>query len=407
MGIEGKKILIGVTGGVAAYKALEVVRLLGAAGARCQAVLTRSATELIRPESFEALTGRRAVWDLWTSDREFRSSQAFGPETKPIHIDIAQSADLFLVAPATANIIAKMAAGIADDLLTTAYLAATCPVAVAPAMNSFMWAHKTTERNIARLREDGVRIIDPDEGDLACGYRGKGRLASPERIAGVAREMLDRPGDLSGRKVLVTAGRTEEAIDPVRVITNRSSGRMGAALAGECVRRGAEVIFVAGALSIAPPEGVRVVEAATARAMADAVLREGPACDVVLMAAAVGDFRPREPSGAKLKRSGPVRVEFEPTEDILEAVSARRGSIRVLAGFALETESPEERGREKMVKKKLDLIVVNRPEVPGGGIGREETEALLLGRDGFREEIPLASKASIAARIVDRIVAML
>ncbi len=407
MAIEGRKILVGVTGGVAAYKTLEVVRLLGAAGARCQAVLTRSATELIRPESFEALTGRRAVWDLWTSDREARPSDAFAPETKPIHIDIAQSADLFLVAPATANILAKMAAGIADDLLTTAYLAATCPVVVAPAMNSFMWAHKTTERNLARLREDGVRIIDPEEGDLACGYRGKGRLASPERIVAVVREMLDRPGDLAGRRILVTAGRTEEAIDPIRVLTNRSSGKMGVALAGECARRGAEVVFVAGVLSVAPPAGVRVIEATTARAMAEAVLREGPACDAVLMAAAVGDYRPREFSGEKMKRSGPIRIELEPTEDILETLAARRGSIRVLAGFALETGSPEARGLEKMKRKKLDLIVVNRPDVPGGGIGREKTEAILLGRDGYREEIPLASKASIAARIADRVAAML
>jgi phosphopantothenoylcysteine decarboxylase/phosphopantothenate--cysteine ligase len=405
--IDGKKVLLGVTGGVAAYKALEVARLLSTSGARCQAVLTRSAVELIRPESFEALTGRRAVWDLWTSDRDFRPGVAFGPETKPIHIDLAQSADLFLVAPATANILAKMAAGVADDLLTTAYLAATCPVVVAPAMNVHMWEHKTTRRNLARLVEDGVRVIDPDEGDLACGYRGKGRLASPERILAVVREMLGVAGDLSGRRVLVTAGRTEEPVDPVRVLTNRSSGRMGVAVARACARRGAEVVFVSGVLSVAPPEGVRVVEAPTARAMADAVLREGPSCDAVVMAAAVGDYRPKEFSPEKLKRSGPLRLELEPTEDILLALSERRGGIRVLAGFALETDSPEERGLEKMKKKKLDLIVVNRPEVPGGGIGMEKTEALLLGRDGHREPIPLASKDAIAARIVDRIAAML
>jgi phosphopantothenoylcysteine decarboxylase/phosphopantothenate--cysteine ligase len=399
-----------VTGGVAAYKALEIVRLLTTAGARCQAVLTKSATELIRPESFEALTGRKAVWDLWASDTLFRAPVAFGPESKPIHIDMGQSADLFLVAPATANILAKMATGIADDLLTTSYLAATCPVVVAPAMNLYMWNHKTVQRNIARLREDGVRVIEPDEGDLACGYRGKGRLASPERIVAIVREMLAAPGPLSGRRVLVTAGRTEEAIDPVRVLTNRSSGRMGVAVADAAAGLGAEVVFVAGALSVAPPRGARVIEATTARSMAEAVLREGPSSDVVVMAAAVGDWRPKRESDKKLKRSGSLTLELEPTEDILEALGRSRGSIRVLVGFALETGAPEEaaaRGLEKLKKKALDLIVVNRPETPGGGIGREATEAVLLGKDGYREEIPLSSKDAIAARIMDRIVAMI
>ncbi len=407
MGIEGRKILVGVTGGVAAYKALEIVRLLSASGARCQAVLTRSATELIRPESFEALTGRKAVWDLWASDTMFRAPVAFGPESKPIHIDMAQSADLFLVAPATANVLAKMAAGIADDLLTTAYLAATCPVVVAPAMNVYMWNHPATKRSVARLVEDGVRVIEPDEGDLACGYRGKGRLAAPERIALVVHEMLAAKGPLSGRSVLVTAGRTEEALDPVRVLTNRSSGRMGTEIARAFAARGADVLLVAGVLSVDPPDGVRVIEATTARAMSEAVLREGPARDVVVMAAAVGDWRPKAVSDTKLKRAGELRLDLEPTEDIVRALGEKRGKIRVLAGFALETEEAEARGLEKMERKNLDLIVVNRPEVPGGGIGRGSTEAVLLGRDGYREAIGLSSKDAIAARIVDRIARML
>ncbi|MFH1279557.1 MAG: bifunctional phosphopantothenoylcysteine decarboxylase/phosphopantothenate--cysteine ligase CoaBC [Candidatus Eisenbacteria bacterium] len=407
MTIRGKNVLVGVTGGVAAYKALEVVRLLTVSGARVQAVMTRAATELVRPESFEALTGRRAAWDLWTSDREFRPAVAFGEETKPIHIDMAQRADLFLIAPATANVIAKLAGGIADDLLTTAYLAATCPVAVAPAMNKFMWEHRATKRNVARLREDGVRIIDPDEGDLACGYRGVGRLASVETIAAVAREMLAAAGDFSGRKVLVTAGRTEEPIDPVRVITNRSSGRMGAAVAREFARRGAEVIFVAGAMDVDPPEGVRLVPARTADAMAKAVMDDGPACDAVVMAAAVGDWRMKKAAEGKMKRGGGVTLELEPTEDIIGALSMKRGSIRALVGFALETEEVEARAREKMEKKGLDLVVANRPDVPGGGIGRDETEVLILGKDGAREDVPLASKESIAARIADRVRALL
>jgi len=407
LAIKGKNILIGVTGGVAAYKALEVVRLFARQGGRCQAILTAAATELIRPESFEALTGRRAAWDLWKSDREFRPPVAFGPETKPIHIDMAQRADIFLVAPATANVIGKMAAGIADDLLTTAYLAATCPVAVAPAMNKYMWEHPATKRNVARLVEDGVMIIAPDAGDLACGYQGVGRLASPERIVAESVEILAGSGDLAGRTVMITAGRTEEPIDPVRVLSNRSSGRMGVALANECARRGAEVIFVSGALSVHRPVSARVIEATTVDAMSRAVLAEGPACDVVIMAAAVGDYRPKEVAGEKMKREGSLTLELEPTEDILKKLGDNRGSIRVLAGFALETDDAGARGREKMERKGLDLIVVNRPDVPGGGIGGKSTEAIILGRDGAREEIPLTVKREIAAKIVDRVAALL
>jgi len=405
--LKGKRVLLGVTGGVAAYKALEIVRLLARSGAECQVVMTRSATELIRPESFEALTGRKAAWDLWESDRAFRPAVAFGPETKPIHIDMAQSAGLFLVAPATANVIAKMSAGVADDLLTTAYLAATCPVLVAPAMNKFMWRHPATQRNVARLAEDGVKIVPPEEGDLACGYEGVGRLAAPEAIVEAARALLAGTGDLAGRKILVSAGRTEEPLDPVRVLSNRSSGRMGVALAAEAARRGAEVVFVHGALSVSPPEGCEVVEALTAAAMESEVLCLGPDCDGVIMAAAVGDFRPKEFSREKKKRSGPVTIELEPTADILAELSKKRGGLRVLVGFALETESPEERGLEKLKKKGLDLVVVNRPDVKGGGIGEEKTEVVLLGKDGFRAEIPLTSKREIARAIMDRVASLL
>ncbi len=408
MTIKGRNVLIGVSGSVAAYKALEVVRLLTSSGARCQAILTRSACELVRPESFEALTGRRAAYDLWESDRDFRPAVSFGEETKPIHIDLARRADLFLIVPATANVLARMAAGVAGDLLTTAYLAATCPVAAAPAMNKFMWEHPATARNVARLRGDGVRIIGPGEGPLACGYGGVGRLAAVEEIVEAAREILSVAGDLAGRKVLVTAGRTEEAIDPVRILTNRSSGRMGVALAEECARRGADVIFVTGALSVPPPSGVEVVETLSVEAMSRAVLETGPGCDAVIMAAAVGDYRPRERSPKKLKRSGPLTIELEPTEDILKKLGESRGSIRVLAGFALETDSAEERGLEKLKKKGLDLIVVNRPDLPGGGgIGSDKTEAVILGRDGSREEIALTTKTEIARKIVDKVAAIL
>ncbi|MBN1825182.1 MAG: bifunctional phosphopantothenoylcysteine decarboxylase/phosphopantothenate--cysteine ligase CoaBC [Candidatus Eisenbacteria bacterium] len=407
MRISGKKILIGVTGGVAAYKALETARLLVKEGALCQAVLTKDAARLVRPESFEAITGRKAACDLWEDERAFRPAVPFGPESRPIHIALAQDADLFLVAPATANVMAKMAAGVADDLLTTAYLAATCPVVVAPAMNKFMWLHPATQRNEERLRRDGVHIVDPDEGELACGYEGVGRLASPERIVRFVTDILSPDGELAGKKILITAGRTEEPIDPVRVITNRSSGRMGVALARAGLRRGAEVVFLSGALSVPPPEGIWLVDTPTAERMTKATLDIGPSCDVVVMAAAVGDYRPKKVETEKVKRSGPRTLELEPTRDILAALSGSRGSIRVLVGFALEMNEEEQRAREKLERKGLDLIVANRPEVPEGGIGKDSTEAILIGKDGFREEVPLSSKDVLAERIMDRVAYLL
>ncbi len=348
--IDGKRILVGVTGGVAAYKTLDVIRCLTREGASCQVVMTRSAAMLIRPESFEAITGRRAAVDLWESDRDFRPAEAFGDAAKPIHIDLAQKADLFLITPATANVIAKMAAGIADDLLTTAYLAADCPVLAAPAMNCFMWEHPTVKRNAERIAADGVRIIPPGTGDLACGYSGPGRVAEPaEQVEAVIETLSGADSnDLAGRRLVVTAGRTEEPIDPVRVLTNRSSGRMGVAIARAARRRGADVTLVAGALSVEPPGGVDVVEARTVEAMASAVRSAAKGCDVLIMAAAVGDFRPKKTSAKKRKREGDFILELEPTEDILRSVGENRQSIGVLVGFALETENLEQNGRRKL-----------------------------------------------------------
>lgn len=404
MRIKGKNILLGITGGVAIYKSLEVIRQLTTEGANCQAIMTRSATQMVRPELFEAITGRRVAADLWESDRDFRPAEAFGPETRPIHIDMAQSADFFLVTPATANVMAKMAAGIADDLLTTSYLAATCPVAVAPAMNKFMWLHESTQRNLRTLRADGVLVVPPESGDLACGYEGVGRVAEPETQVAFVIEQLGREGgDLAGKRVLVTAGRTEEAIDPVRILTNRSSGRMGCAIAREAARRGAEVTMVHGALSVALPEGIRAIEARSVSAMAEAVRREAAKSDIVIMAAAVGDFRPSKTSESKQKRKGPITLDLEPTEDILASIGSKRNGIEVLVGFALETDDIEKHGRAKLEKKGLDLIVVNRPHVNGGGIDQDATEAVILGANGTREEIPLAAKSEIARKIIDQV----
>ncbi len=415
MKIDGKKVLIGVTGGIAAYKALDVIRRLTREGADCQVVMTSSATRLVCPESFEAITGRRVAVDMWESDRDFRSAEAFGPSVKPIHIDLAQKADLFLITPATANTIARMAAGIADNLLTAAYLAADCPVVAAPAMNSLMWEHGATRRNVDRIAGDGVRIIPPGTGELACGYSGPGRVAEPADQVAVVLEMLTADsgsgdkggGDLKGRRVVVTAGRTEEPIDPVRVLTNRSSGRMGVAIAAEAKRRGADVTLVAGALSVHKPRGVEVVDARTVSEMAASVREAARNCDVLIMAAAVGDFRPKAVFESKQKRKGATTIELEPTEDILQSIGESRGSIDVLVGFALETDDLEENGKKKLEKKKLDLIVINRPDIPGGGIDKECTEVIVLGRDGDRIEIPLTSKSEIAVKLLDRVVSCL
>ena len=398
-----------MTGGIAAYKTLDVIRRLTREGAACQVIMTSSAARLVCPESFEAITGRRVAVDLWESDRDFRPDEAFGPSAKPIHIDLAQKADLFLITPATANTIARMAAGIADNLLTTAYLAADCPVLAAPAMNCFMWEHATTKRNIRQLADDGVRIIAPGTGDLACGYSGPGRVAEPADQVEAVLEVLGTGdgGDLNGRRVVVTAGRTEEPIDPVRVLTNRSSGRMGVAIAAEAKRRGADVTLVAGAISVHKPRGVEVVEARTVSDMGARVREAVRDCDVLIMAAAVGDFRPKKVSDTKQKRKGDMTLELEPTEDILQSIGEARGSIGVLVGFALETNDLEKNGQKKLEKKKLDLVVINRPDIPGGGIDRESTEVIILGKDGERDEIPLSSKSEIAGKLLDRVVSCL
>ena len=334
----GKRIVLGVSGGIAAYKSAELARRLQDRGFSVRVVMTASAQKFVTPLTFAALTGERVITGLFDSDSgDATLSSAID------HIGVAQEADLLLVAPATADILAKFAHGIADDFLTTTHLAYTGPVLVAPAMNSNMWAHAATAANIATLRARGVHIVEPDAGELACGMVGPGRLAEPDRIADAAERILNVPAisqDLAGKRVLITAGPTREPIDPVRYISNRSSGKMGFALAEEARDRGASVTIVSGPASAAPPSGCKIVPVETAQQMYDRVMENLDAAQIVVMAAAVADYRPASPAPRKIKkddRPAPA-VELEPTQDILKAVGASKGS-RILVGFAAESEN--------------------------------------------------------------------
>ncbi|HJU54774.1 MAG TPA: bifunctional phosphopantothenoylcysteine decarboxylase/phosphopantothenate--cysteine ligase CoaBC, partial [Pyrinomonadaceae bacterium] len=330
----GKRVALGVSGGIAAYKAAEILRGLQRAGCNVRVAMTQRACEFITPLTFRALSGSHVIVDDYAADN---------PD--PIaHITFSQSVDLFVIAPATANIIAKFANGVADDFLTSTYLASNAPVLVAPAMNTTMWNHPATRRNLRQLRADGVRVVEPDSGEMACGTFGPGRLSEPERIVAAALAMLHeassrQSGDLAGEKVLITAGATREELDPVRFLSNRSSGRMGFALAEAARARGAEVTIVAGSTSVEPPAGVKVVRALSADEMRAAVMTEVASASVFIAAAAVADYRPASRAESKIKKSGErLTLELEPTPDILAEVSANRRNGLVVVGFAAETD---------------------------------------------------------------------
>lgn len=428
--LAGKRVLVGVTGSVAAYKACDLVRELGRRGAVVTVVMTRSARALVTPETFRALTGREVYSELFPDPPERTLGEPFAPADQPIHIKLAAQADLLAVVPATANVIAKMAAGIADDLLTTLLLVARCPVVVAPAMNPYMLDHPTVRANLAALGARGVRFVDPEVGLLACGYEGEGKLASLEALLlGVERAAaalppepgtpLGAPGSgaappiaarpLAGRRVLVTAGRTEEPIDPVRCLTNRSSGRMGFALAAEARDRGAAVLVVAGRTDVPPPLGLGVVRVATAREMAEATRARAADADVVLMCAAVSDWRPASPSAEKIKKRGRrgLTLALEPTEDILAGLGASKRDGTILVGFALETTGALAEGRRKLREKNLDLVVVNAAGEPGSGPGADSNRVTLVDRRGRVAALPLLPKREAAARILDAVEALL
>jgi len=393
--LAGRRVLLGVTGGIAAYKACVLTRLLTQAGAAVQVVMTPSATRFVGTDTFAALSGRPTYTEVWEEPGSV------------LHVRLARGADVAVVAPATANVIAKLSGGIADDLLTSTLLEATCPLVVAPAMHSGMWEHPATQANVRALEERGTVVVGPASGPLAAGDEGVGRMAEPEDILAAVEEAASRGRDLAGRRIVVTAGPTWEPIDPVRFVGNRSTGRMGFAVAREAFARGADVTLVVGPGTVQPPEGPRLVEVGTAEEMRMAVLEAADDADAVVMAAAVADFRPREAAPSKLKKEGgPPGLELVPTPDILAELGEVKGD-RILVGFAAETEEVEEAGRTKLVAKRLDLLVANEVGREGTGFGSEENHAAILSKAGVDEPLREWTKAELAAAICDRLSKML
>jgi phosphopantothenoylcysteine decarboxylase/phosphopantothenate--cysteine ligase len=391
------KIALGVSGGIAAYKSAEIVRLLQDRGIGVQVVMTRAAQEFVRPLTFAALSGEKVITDLFGTDE----SQA-NVESAIEHIAVAQSIDALLVAPATADVLAKFAQGIANDFLSTLYLATTAPVVVAPAMNVNMWNHAATQANLEILRKRGVRVVEPGSGYLACGMTGAGRLAENETIVAALLEALGASQDLAGETVLITAGPTREKIDPVRYLTNRSSGRMGYAIAEAALRRGARVLLVSGPAAITPPGAAELTRVETAEEMRAAVLKLLPESTVVIKAAAVADFRPKAALGQKIKRKGPMTLELEPTADIL-AELARWKTSQVIVGFAAETNDVLENARNKLAAKSLDAIVVNDVSREGVGFDSERNAVTIITHDEVLE-VPETSKWEVAQRVLDQVV---
>jgi phosphopantothenoylcysteine decarboxylase/phosphopantothenate--cysteine ligase len=391
------KIALGVSGGIAAYKAAEIVRLLQERGIRVQVVMTRAAQEFVRPLTFAALSGEKVITDLFGSE-----DQQANLESAIEHIAVAQAIDALLVAPATADVIARFAQGIANDFLTTLYLATTAPVVIAPAMNVNMWNHEATQANIEILRKRGVRIVDPGTGYLACGMTGAGRLADNEAIVAAVLEVLGASQNLAGETVLITAGPTREKIDPVRYITNRSSGRMGYAIAEAALRRGARVLLVTGPTAIPAPEAAEVTRVETAEQMREAVLNLLPQSTVVIKSAAVADFRPKAAAGQKIKRKSPMTLELEPTSDIL-AELARAKTSQVIVGFAAETENVLENARKKLAAKSLDAIVSNDVSREGVGFDSDRNAVTIITHDEV-VEVPETTKWEVAQRVLDQVV---
>jgi phosphopantothenoylcysteine decarboxylase/phosphopantothenate--cysteine ligase len=395
------RVLVGVSGGIAAYKAAELVRVLQRQAVDVHVVMTKAACKFVQPLTFAALSGHKVITSLWddagTSDGAYDSSIE--------HISEAQWADAVVVAPATANILAKYAHGIADDFLTTMLLATTAPVLVAPAMNVNMWEHAATQANLEILRQRGVRVIEPGTGELACGTVGAGRMAEPAAIADAVLCAMGRCHDLAGEIVLVTAGGTREALDPVRFIGNRSSGKMGYALADAAQCRGAKVILISGPSALHPPSHCELVKVTTADQMREAVLTRMKEATLVIKAAAVADYRPVNVSEQKLKRTGPLTLELAPTEDILAEVVRRRRPGQLIVGFAAETQNPKENGRAKLLAKGADAIVVNDVSGEGTGFDVDSNAATFLTLSTAIElhEMP---KRQLADRILDEILTL-
>ncbi|MGH9375921.1 MAG: bifunctional phosphopantothenoylcysteine decarboxylase/phosphopantothenate--cysteine ligase CoaBC [Terriglobia bacterium] len=394
------RVALGVSGGIAAYKAAELLRLLQNRGIEVQVIMTRSAREFIAPLTFAALSGRKVITDLF----ELAEGSA-SAESAIEHIAVAQSVDALVIAPATADVLAKLAHGIADDFLTTTALATRAPLILAPAMNVNMWEHAATRANIDTLRGRGALIVDPEPGELACGMTGPGRLAEIETIAQTVCSVLGLRDDMRGETVLVTAGPTVEPIDPVRHLSNRSSGKMGYALAEASQRRGARVVLISGPTRLDPPEGTLFEQVQTADEMANGVLKRLSEASVVLMAAAVGDYQAESVAKEKIKKhNGSLTLRLKPARDILSEIAARRGRKQLVIGFAAETERLLENAGKKLHAKGLDFIVANNIAQEGAGFGVDTNIVTLLFPDGRRKPLEKMSKPEVAGRILDEIV---
>jgi phosphopantothenoylcysteine decarboxylase/phosphopantothenate--cysteine ligase len=396
--LTGRRIVLGVAGSIAAYKAVDLASQLTQMGAQVDAVLTEAASRFVTPLSFASVTGRPAYSDMFAASEE-------QPE---LHVQLGREAELVLVAPATATTLARLALGLAEDLLSLTVLCTRAPLVLCPAMDAHMWEHPATQDNVARLRQRGALVVGPEVGRLASGQVGPGRLAERETVLGAVRFALgQRYGDLQGRRIVVTAGGTQEPIDPVRYVGNRSSGKMGYAVAEAARDRGAQVTLVTAPTALPAPYGVRVVQAVTACQMREAVLEACGDAHALVMAAAVADFRPAQAAPGKLKRSGrqSLLLELVPTPDILAEVASLPGLVRV--GFAAETEELLANAEGKLRQKGLDLVVANDVTAPGSGFGADTNQVLLLDRGGGKEELPLMSKYEVAWHILDRVAGLL
>jgi phosphopantothenoylcysteine decarboxylase/phosphopantothenate--cysteine ligase len=396
--LQHKKILLGVTGSIAAYKAADLASQLTQAGAEVEAILTEAATKFVTPLTFQSLTGRTAHASLW------------GVDAHVIHVGLGERADLLVIAPATADIIAKLAHGLADDLLTVTALAARCPLLLAPAMDGGMFAHPATQANLSTLAGRGAILLGPAEGRMASGLMGRGRMIEPDEILGHIRLALGRNGPLRGRRLVVTAGGTQEPIDPVRFISNRSSGKQGFAVAQVALDRGAQVTLVAGPAALPTPVGAKRVDVSTAAEMAEAVLAAIDDADALIMAAAVADFRPAQIADQKIKKAAVPQIELEKTVDVLAAVGERREVTRkptVVVGFAAESENLIENAREKVFRKKLSLIVANDISATDAGFSVDTNRVTLIGGGGGVEPLPLMTKAQVAEVVLERVTGLL
>jgi len=403
--LKNKKILVGVTGGISVYKMCSVVRLLKKAGAHVRVMMTQSATQFVTPLTFSALSQEEVTVSLWPESN--RSTTNLGVK----HIDLGLWADAMLIAPATANMIAKITRGIADDVVSSTVLALRCPLLVAPAMDMDMYLNEATQENLTLLRERGCHVLAPVEGELASGLVGPGRLPEPDAIVAFVESIVKKiPRDLHGKKILVTAGPTHEPIDPVRFIGNRSSGKMGFAIANAAAQRGASVTLITGPVALATPKNVSRIDVETAKQMAEAVMTQAKKCDAVIMSAAVADYTPQKPAANKIKKgespTSGLTLELKPTSDILKGLGSKKNGV-VLVGFALETQNELANAKEKLRKKNLDLIVLNSTRDEGSAFGSETNVVTLIGKNGNVEKLSKMPKFDVATEILNRIAKLL